>query len=81
MVGSILGGHGIAPGFLSWRHHWAFPQRGKRHLLSLCFFQGRAYRGKRRGEAFYLMDTSLTPMNFLWSCCGFLMTVVWSSSG
>ncbi|CAL8993737.1 unnamed protein product [Prunus brigantina] len=50
-----------------------------------CFpyglFQDRAHRGKKIDEAFYPMDTSLTPMDFLWSCHGSLVTVVWSSNG
>ncbi|CAL2263430.1 unnamed protein product [Prunus armeniaca] len=34
-----------------------------------------------RDRAFCPMDTSLTPMDFLWSCHGSLMTIVWNSNG
>ncbi|CAL8161017.1 unnamed protein product [Prunus armeniaca] len=36
---------------------------------------------KGRDGAFCPMDTSLTPMDFLWSCHGSLMTIVWNSNG
>ncbi|CAL8170205.1 unnamed protein product [Prunus armeniaca] len=49
--------------------------------FSYVFSKAELTEEKGRAEAFCLMDTSLTPMDFLWSCHGSLVTIVWSSNG
>ncbi|CAL9024797.1 unnamed protein product [Prunus brigantina] len=51
MVGSILGGHGIAPGFLPWRHHSYL-------VLFWCNSLIKAY-----GKGTIVVPTSLTQLD------------------